>query len=187
MSVVDDGKADLEAHPELREWAQRVLPPEEDPRLAARREKAERIRRGLIWYGAVMTLALMVGLMLGRVINGPPPPLFAPSAPQLLAVDVQQGAPGVQLLLQLDRAISYRRSEADGAVSLFLPGVQLQGVPRQGRVQVQGRSCSWRVMPQRDGVQVLLVGLGGPLAVQDQLAPAGEHWLLRLDMQLPGQ
>lgn len=184
MSVVDDGKTDLEAHPELREWAQRVLPPDEDDAQVARRENVERLRRGLIWYAAVMALALMVGLMLGRVINGPPPPLFAPSAPQLLGVVAEQDGQHVQLLLRLDRAISYRRSEEDGAVSIVLPGAQLQGSPQQGRVQAQGRSLSWRVAVQGDDVQVLLVGLAGPLTVHDQLQPAGEQWLLRLEVPL---
>ena len=32
---------------------------------------------GLIWLGAVILLGVMVGLMIGRVVNGDPPPFFA--------------------------------------------------------------------------------------------------------------
>ncbi len=179
----DDRQIDLEAHPELSQWAQRVLPEEESCAAVARHEQIERIRRGLTWFAAVVLLALMAGFMLGRIVNGPPPPLFAPASPQLLQVLAQQDAQHLQLQLQLDRQITYRRSESSGAVSFFLPDVKLHGPPQQGRLSE--RSLSWQVLARSDGVQVLLVGLGEPLVVRDQLEPVDEHWTLRLEVPLP--
>lgn len=183
MNGDEDRHVDLTAHPELSQWAQRVLPEQESDASVAHHEKIERIRRGLTWFAAVILMALMFGFMLGRVVNGPPPPLFAPPSPQLLAVLVQQDAQNLQLQLQLDRQITYQRHEQSGAVSLFLPGAVLHGATRQGLVP--GRGVSWQVLARQDGVQVLLVGLGEPLVVRDQLEPVDEHWTLRLDVLLP--
>ena len=196
MSLVNDMLRDLDARRAapgdwpLRDGLQAV-----DEAGAARRERTERLRRGLIWLGAVILLGVMVGLMIGRVVNGDPPPFFAsepvantpvvvPSAPRVLEVLPQND--GRRLLLQvlLDSSVAYQRSEESGAVSLFLPGVQMGAEPYQGRVQKAGRSLSWRVEAKGDGVQILLVGLGEQLQLSDRLEPAGDRWLLWLEVPL---
>ena len=133
--------------------------------------------------------------MIGRVVNGDPPPFFTsepvasapvvvPPAPRVLEVLPQND--GRRLLLQvlLDSSVAYQRSEESGAVSLFLPGVQMGAEPYQGRVQKAGRSLSWRVEAKDEGVQILLVGLGEQLQLSDRLEPAGDRWLLWLEVPL---
>lgn len=196
MSLVNDMLRDLEARRAAPgEWPLRDGLQAVDEAAAARRERTERLRRGLIWLGAVILLGVMVGLMIGRVVNGDPPPFFAsepvantpvvvPSAPRVLEVLPQND--GRRLLLQvlLDSSVAYQRSEESGAVSLFLPGVQMGAEPYQGRVQKAGRSLSWRVEAKDEGVQILLVGLGEQLQLSDRLEPAGDRWLLWLEVPL---
>ena len=196
MSLVNDMLRDLEARRAAPgEWPLRDGLQAVDEAAAARRERTERLRRGLIWLGAVILLGVMVGLMIGRVVNGDPPPFFAsepvantpvvvPPAPRVLEVLPQND--GRRLLLQvlLDSSVAYQRSEESGAVSLFLPGVQMGAEPYQGRVQKAGRSLSWRVEAKGEGVQILLVGLGEQLQLSDRLEPAGDRWLLWLEVPL---
>lgn len=196
MSLVNDMLRDLEARRAAPgEWPLRDGLQAVDEAGAARRERTERLRRGLIWLGAVILLGVMVGLMIGRVVNGDPPPFFAPEsvantpvvvppAPRVLEVLPQND--GRRLLLQvlLDSSVAYQRSEESGAVSLFLPGVQMGAEPYQGRVQKAGRSLSWRVEAKGEGVQILLVGLGEQLQLSDRLEPAGDRWLLWLEVPL---
>jgi MSHA biogenesis protein MshN len=212
MSLVNDLLRDLDNRRAAPgEWPLRdALQPvnEED---AARREKIERLRRGSIWFGAVMLVAVLVGLMIGRVVNGDPESPFASKTPEsasvvvatvmppvVVAPAVAASAPAPQLLdvlpqndgqrlvlqLLLDRSVAYQRTDESGAVSLFLPGVQLHGEAYQGRVQGPGRSLSWRVEARGAGVQVLLVGLGEQLQVHDRLETAGDRWLLWLEVPL---
>ena len=195
MSLVNDMLRDLEARRAAPgEWPLRDGLQAVDEAGAARRERTERLRRGLIWLGAVILLGVMVGLMIGRVVNGEPPSLFAPEpvvnapvvapAPRVLEVLPQND--GRRLLLQvlLDSSVAYQRSEESGAVSLFLPGVRMGAEPYQGRVPNAGRSLSWRVEAKGDGVQILLVGLGEQLQLSDRLEPAGDRWLLWLEVPL---
>ena len=195
MSLVNDMLRDLEARRAAPgEWPLRDSLQAVDEAGAARRERIERLRRGLIWLGAVILIGVMVGLMIGRVVNGEPPSLFAPEpvvnapvvapAPRVLEVLPQND--GRRLLLQvlLDSSVAYQRSEESGAVSLFLPGVRMSAEPYQGRVQNAGRSLSWRVEAKGDGVQILLVGLGEQLQLSDRLEPAGDRWLLWLEVPL---
>ena len=195
MSLVNDMLRDLEA---------RRAAPAERPQLdglrsvdeiaAARRERFERLRRGSIWFMAVIMIAVMVGLMIGRVVKGVPPlgsvsrPVEQPQAvvapAQILDVLPQHDARGLVLQLLLDRGVSYQRSEESGAVSLRLKGAQLPGDLQQGRVQRDGRSMSWRVENKGDDVQVLLVGLGDSLEVRDRLEAAGDRWMLWVEVPL---
>lgn len=198
MSLVNDMLRDLEER--------RAAPGERlhldglhavDEAGAARRERFERIRRGSIWFCAVILLGLLVGLMIGRVVNkvdplpsapvaaAVPAPVPAPvKAPQVLEVLPQHDARGLVLQLLLERSVPYQRTEESGAISLRLPGMQLQGEAQYGRVQRNGRSLSWRVENQGADVQVLLVGLGDGLDVRDRLEPAGERWLLWIEVPL---
>jgi len=197
MSLVNDMLRDLEER--------RAAPGERlaleglhavDEAAAARRERIERLRRGSIWFMAVMLIAVLVGVMIGRVVKGqipwggsmPEPAtevVAAPvSAPRLLEVLPQHDARGLTLQLLLERSVPYQRTEESGAVSLRLPGLQLAGEAQSGRLQRNGRSLSWRVEQQGVDVQVLLVGLAGELEVRDRLEPAGERWLLWIEVPL---
>ncbi|MDO9320492.1 MAG: tetratricopeptide repeat protein [Pseudomonas sp.] len=209
MSLVNDLLRDLDARRAAPgEWPLRDALQSVNEEAAARRDKIEVLRRGSIWFGAVMLLAIMVGLMIGRVVNGDPespfatpaqapaavpqpvqvtPPAVAVAAaplPQLLDVLPQNDGQRLLLQLLLDSSVAYQRTEENGAVSLFLPGVQLRGEAHQGRVQGAGRSLSWRVEARGAGVQVLLVGLGDQLQVYDRLEAAGDRWLLWLEVPL---
>lgn len=211
MSLVNDLLRDLDSRRAAPgEWPLRdVLQPVNEA-AAARRDKIEVLRRGSIWFGAVMLLAIMVGLMIGRVVNGEPelpfaahpaapiavaepapitPPVSAPVVaaaplPQLLDVLPQNDGQRLVLQLLLDSSVAYQRTEENGAVSFYLPAVQLRGEAYQGRVQGTGRSLSWRVEARGAGVQVLLVGLGDQLQVHDRLETAGDRWLLWLEVPL---
>lgn len=70
MSLVNDMLRDLEQR--------RAAPTERlqldglyavDEAAAARRERNERIRRGSIWFMAVLLIAVLVGLMIGKVMR----------------------------------------------------------------------------------------------------------------------
>lgn len=193
MSLVNDMLRDLEER--------RAAPAERlqldglqavDEAAASRRERAERIRRGSIWMAAVILIGLLVGLMIGRVVKGvptlasvtPPAAVAVAPAPQVLDVLPQHDARGLVLQILLDRSVPYQRTEESGAVSLRLPGVALTGEAQRGRVQRDGRSLSWRVEAQGADVQVLLVGLGEGLEVRDRLEPAGDRWVLWLEVPL---
>lgn len=206
MSLVNDMLRDLEnrrAAPAERLALDGLYAADEAG--AARRERLERLRRGGIWFLAVMLLAVLVGLMIGRVVKGqipwngevpeqaatvteapvPAAPVVAPvQRPHLLDVLPQNDDRGLTLQLLLERSVPYRRSEEAGAVSLLLSGVELDGGPQSGRVQSNGRSLSWRVSAQGNDVQVLLVGLGEQLQVRDRLERAGEQWMLWVDVPL---
>ncbi|MBD9427261.1 tetratricopeptide repeat protein [Pseudomonas sp. PDM15] len=197
MSLVNDMLRDLEerrAAPTERlalEGLQAV-----DEAGAARRERSERLRRGSIWFLAVMLIAVLIGVMIGRVVNGQipwggvmpkreeAPAVPAVAAPRLLEVLPQNNGRSLTLQLLLERSVPYQRTEESGAVSLRLPGVQLAGAAQSGRVQRDGRSLSWRVEAQGPDVQVLLVGLGEGLQVSDRMEPAGDRWLLWVEVPL---
>lgn len=195
MSLVNDMLRDLEQRRVAPgEWPLGDTLQAVDEAGAARRERIERLRRGSIWFAAVMLISVLIGLMIGRVVNGDPPPLFAAPAPAVApaagaqVLEVLPQNDGRRLLLQvlLDRSVAYQRSEESGAVSLFLPAVRMPAEPYQGRVQNAGRSLSWRVEAKGGGVQILLVGLGEQLQVSDRLEPAGDRWLLWLEIPLQG-
>jgi MSHA biogenesis protein MshN len=195
MSLINDMLRDLKARRAAS--AERVQLDglySADEIAAARRDRFERMRRGSIWFMAVILMALLVGLMIGRVVKGVPTlatvakpveqPLAVVPRAQILDVLPQHDARGLVLQLLLDRAVSYKRSEESGAVSLRLKGVQLPGELQQGRVQRDGRIMSWRVENKGVDVQVLLVGLGGSLEVRDRLEVAGDRWMLWIEVPL---
>ncbi len=199
MSLVNDMLRDLEtrrAAPSERLALEGLQPVDEAA--AARRERNERLRRGMVWLGAVILLGVLVGLMIGRVVHGqipwggvmpkreeaPAVPVSVVVAPRVLEVLPQNDGRTLVLQLLLDRSVPYQRIEESGAVSLRLPGVQLAGQAQSGRVQRGGGSLSWRVEAQGADVQVLLVGMGDGLQVRDRLEPAGDRWLLWVEVPL---
>jgi MSHA biogenesis protein MshN len=164
---------------------------EDDPQARAdariaRRERIERLRRGSVWYLAVMLLAVLIGLMIGRVVNGQipwggvPPTRGAPS----LQVMVDDEAGALRLQLVSERPLEYRRVEAPGAVSLVLADARLSGEPRSGRVTGPDGSLSWRLEPRGGDVHVLLVGLGEGLRVLDQAQPSADDWRLVIEARM---
>nr|WP_298164767.1 tetratricopeptide repeat protein [uncultured Pseudomonas sp.] len=198
MSLVNDMLRDLEQR--------RAAPTERlqldglyavDEAAAARRERNERIRRGSIWFMAVLLLAVLVGLMIGKVMRtygplqpsavaAPLPPAAAPAPvpAQLLEVLPQHDSRGLVLQLLLDRSVGYQRTEESGAVSLRLSGVRMDGEAQRGQVRREGNSLSWRVEARGEDVQILLVGLADSLVVRDRLEPAGDRWLLWIEVPL---
>lgn len=197
MSLVNDMLRDLEnrrADPEDRRPLAGMHAVDEVA--ASRRERYERIRRGSIWFASVVLIAVLVGLMIGRLVRGPQPlpAALAPAEPvlaapvaapaQVLDVLPQHGTDRFVLQLLLDRSVSYRRIEESGAVSLLLSDVSLPGEPHAGRVQRDGRSLSWRVEQRNGAVQVLLVGLGGEIQASDRLESAGDRWQLWIEVPL---
>ena len=196
MSLVNDMLRDLEQR--------RAAPTERlqldglyavDEAAAARRERNERIRRGSIWFMAVLLLAVLVGLMLGKVMRTYGPlkpsveapvaaPAVLPAPAQLLEVLPQHDSRGLILQLLLDRSVGYQRTEESGAVSLRLSGVRMDGEAQRGQVRREGNSLSWRVESRGDDVQILLVGLADSLVVRDRLEPAGDRWLLWIEVPL---
>ncbi len=194
MSLVNDMLRDLEnrrAGPDER--VPLVGLHAVDEAAARRRERIERLRRGSIWFAAVMLIALLVGMMIGRLVRDPPAaPLAAPepvavqpvAAAQVLDVLPQHDGQRFVLQLLLDRSVPYRRIEQSGAVSLLLEQLSLSGEARHGRVQRDGRSLSWRVEARNGGVQVLLVGLSGEIQVSDRLEAVGDRWQLWIEVPL---
>ena len=158
---------------------------------AARRERNERIRRGSIWFMSVLLIAVLVGLMIGKVVRtyGPlkpsviaTPVAIAPA--QLLEVLPQRDNRGLVLKLSLDRSVGYQRIEESGAVGLRLNGVRMLGSAQRGQISREGHSLSWRVEARGDDVQILLVGLADNLLVRDRLEQVGDHWLLWIEVLL---
>jgi MSHA biogenesis protein MshN len=191
MSLVNEMLRDLEARRAApADWQRLEGLHAVDEEAIRRRERVLRLRRGFIWLGAVILLGLLVGMMIGRVVRDEPqPPTAVPAVPvvapapiELLEVLPQEEPQRFVLQLLLERTVVYRRVEQNGAVSLHLPGVGMPGEARQGRVQRDGRSLSWRIEAQGDGVQVLLVGLGERLEVRDRIEPAGERALLWVEV-----
>jgi MSHA biogenesis protein MshN len=158
-----------------------------EERAAARREQIERLRRGSLWFVSVMLLAVLIGLMIARVVNGQIPwggvmPMAATAAPaRLLEARASSDAQGLILELQLDRPVRYRRSAEEGALSLYLQGATMSGV-RSGRLGQGASSLAWRIQAAGDDLQVLLVGLGGALQVADTAQQDGDGWHLRLQV-----
>lgn len=157
----------------------------------ARRERIERLRRGSVWFMAVMLMAVLIGVMIGRVVRdqipwgGVMPAREAVSRPAVLAVQPVLDEHGLTLGLQLEQAVRYQRIEQRGAVILRLEDVALNMPPQAGRLQRGGRSLAWRVEAQGRDVQILLVGLGAQLAVRERLQSVGERWQLQVTVALP--
>ncbi|HBW09279.1 MAG TPA: hypothetical protein DEF44_13435, partial [Pseudomonas sp.] len=87
-----------------------------------------RIRR--TFFGSLVLIGLLVGLMIGR--------LTAPGPVQLELVEVQpQG-----LSLQFDREPEVYDEHLEGAFALLF---QAEGEPQSGQLQIDGMPVAWRV------------------------------------------
>lgn len=151
---------------------------------AAALEADQRVRwrRATILLGAVLLAGLLVGLMLGRLLN-PVPVTPAPIRVEV-ALATWQGPE-----LMLDRQPVWLRSEHAGAVSILLPDARLIGEPVQGSLQQGRQRGSWRVEQTPKGVEVLLVSLAGTLDATLQSRSEGQQWRLAVQVRLlePGR
>jgi len=99
-----------------------------------------RIRRR--FFGSLVLIGLLVGLMIGR--------LTAPGPVQLEAVEVSpQG-----LALRFDREPEVYDEHLEGAFALLF---QAQGEPQSGQLQLQGMPVAWRVQQTEKGLLLHLV------------------------------
>lgn len=180
---------------------------------AARRKRFQHVRSALIGLALIILIGLPLGVLIDRllepalphsvtampvapvapiVVPVPEAPVVTPSPASIASTHILEVLPqndGRSLVLQLllDQSVAYQRIDQSGSVTLSLPGAQLStqlaaDMP-QGRLQRDGRSLSWRVQAQGQGVQVLLVGLGD-LQVRDRLEPVGDHWLLWVEVPM---
>lgn len=195
MSLVNDMLRDLEARGAASGGQSPFLDMQAvDETAATRRQRSARLRRWLLplAIGALVAAASVV--LFQRFAQAPAvqespaaaPVVAAVPATQLLDVLPQQDGGRFVLQLLLDRSISYQRTDEGGAISLRLPDVTLAGGPRNGRVESNGLSLSWRVEQQGDQVQVLLLGMTDRLDVRDWLEPAAGHAQLWLEVHMDG-
>ncbi len=195
MSLVNDMLRDLEARGAASGGQSPFLDMQAvDETAATRRQRSARLRRWLLplAIGALVVAASVV--LFERFAQAPAvqelpaaaPVVAAVPATQLLDVLPQQDGGRFVLQLLLDRSISYQRTDEGGAISLRLPDVTLAGGPRNGRVESNGLSLSWRVEQQGDQVQVLLLGMTDRLDVRDWLEPAAGHAQLWLEVHMDG-
>lgn len=128
-------------------------------------EAADPLRR-LRWrfFGALVLMGFLLGLMLGR--------LSSPEPARLLDVQVDGGS----LLLRLSGPVAYREATIDGGYTLML---EAQGSPRAGHLQLDGQRVSWQLQSMAPGLAVQLVALR-PLRVRLDSHVADEGWLLEL-------
>ncbi len=99
-----------------------------------------RLRRR--FFGSLVLIGLLVGLMIGR--------LTAPGPVQLEAVESQpQG-----LSLQFDREPEMYDEHLEGAFALLF---QAEGEPQSGQLQIDGMPVAWRVQQTEKGLLLHLV------------------------------
>ncbi len=195
MSLVNDMLRDLEARGAASGGQSPFLDMQAvDETAATRRQRSARLRRWLLPLAIGALVAAVSVVLFERFAQAPAvqespaaaPVVAAVPATQLLDVLPQQDGGRFVLQLLLDRSISYQRTDEGGAISLRLPDVTLAGGPRNGRVESNGLSLSWRVEQQGDQVQVLLLGMTDRLDVRDRLEPAAGHAQLWLEVHMDG-
>lgn len=100
------------------------------------------------WLKVMVSLAvlgLLLGLMLGRLVN---PPHEGP--PQILAVE--PSADG--LILTLDAQPAVRAGQLDGALALQ---IQASGKAEQGQLRIGDAPVRWKLEPDGQGVRLTLL------------------------------
>lgn len=157
--------------------------PENDEFTDARAERSARIRRGSIWLISLITLGLLVGLMIGRIVH-PPARSIEPQngLAQLQHVSPSMEGDHLRLTLVFDRQpASFEMSQQAGAVLVRLGSVQV-GVPKQGQVEGSGR-FSWQLRQAGKDMHVLFVPLSGGLDVIHAAQAGAPGWQLLLDVK----
>ena len=123
-----------------------------------------RLRRR--FFGSLVLIGLLVGLMIGR--------LTAPGPVQLEAVESQpQG-----LSLQFDREPEMYDEHLEGAFALLF---QAEGEPQSGQLQIDGMPVAWRVQQTEKGLLLHLVA-ARPLQGQWQCERRDGGWHLAVQV-----
>ena len=123
-----------------------------------------RLRRR--FFGSLVLIGLLVGLMIGR--------LTAPDPVQLLRIE-----PGPAVLsLWFDREPELFSQDVDGAVGMLL---QAQGQAQRGQMQAQGTRVGWRLQKNPKGLLLSFVATR-PLVAAWQGGEDKEGW--RLDIKI---
>jgi len=100
------------------------------------------------WLKVMVSLAvlgLLLGLMLGRLVN---PPHEGP--PQILAVEPSANG----LILTLDAQPAVRAGQLDGALALQ---IQASGKAEQGQLRIGDAPVRWKLEPDGQGVRLTLL------------------------------
>ncbi|MFS2125777.1 hypothetical protein [Pseudomonas sp. Pseusp97] len=122
------------------------------------------------WLKVLVSLAvlgLLLGLMLGRLVN---PPHEGP--PQIL--DVEPSADG--LVLTLDAQPAVRAGHLDGALALQ---IEASGEARQGQLRIGDAPVRWKLEPQGKGVLLTLLSTRRLQGAWDS-AEVGGRWRLSI-------
>jgi len=121
-----------------------------------------RLRRR--FFGSLVLIGLLVGLMIGR--------LTAPDPVQLLRIE-----PGPAVLsLWFDREPELFSQDVDGAIGMLL---QAQGQAQRGQLQAQGARVGWRLQKNAKGLLLSFVATR-PLVAAWQGGEDKEGWRLEI-------
>jgi len=97
-----------------------------------------------VWV-SLCVLGLLVGLMIGRLVN---PPHEGP--PQILAVEASADG----LVLTLDAQPAVRAGHLEGALALQ---IDANGKAQQGQLRIGDAPLRWKLEPQGQGVLLTLL------------------------------
>lgn len=138
----------------------RVTDSENGGHSTAPNDPRPRLRRR--FFGSLVLIGLLVGLMIGR--------LTAPDPVQLLRVE--PGPAG--LSLWFDRKPELYSQDIDGAVGMLF---QAQGKAQRGQLQVHGSTVGWRLQKNPKGLLLSFVATR-PLTAEWQGVEAEGEWRL---------
>lgn len=116
------------------------------------------------FFGSLVLIGLLVGMMIGRLTTPEPARL----------IDVHAFEDG--LVLRFNEQAAYREAFIDGAYALLL---QARGSELAGQLLINGQNISWRVQPAEHGLTLHLVALRA-LRVQTTEREMRGDWLLEL-------
>ncbi|MDN6856413.1 hypothetical protein QO207_07420 [Pseudomonas sp. CAN2814] len=119
-----------------------------------------------VWVSLVV-LGLLVGLMLGRLVN---PPHEGP--PQILSVE--PSADG--LVLTLDAQPAVRAGHLEGALAVQIDAI---GQARQGQIRIGDAPVRWKLEPGERGVLLTLLSTRRLQGTWDS-AEVGGRWRLSI-------
>lgn len=116
------------------------------------------------FFGSLVLIGLLVGMMIGRLTTPEPARL----------IDVQAVEDG--LVLRFNQQTAYREELIDGAYALLL---QARGSEGAGQLRFNDQNIRWRMQPAEHGLTLHLVALRA-LRVQATELEVGGDWLLEL-------
>jgi hypothetical protein len=140
----------------------RVTDCENDRHSTAARDPLPRLRRR--FFGSLVLIGLLVGVMIGRVTT--------PDPVQMLRVEAVPGG----LQLWFDREPELYSQDVDGAVAMLF---QAQGTAQRGRLDIDGSSIRWRLQDTESGLLLHFVATR-PLRAEWKGQEVNDGW--RLDV-----